>query len=102
MVAAAKQMSGPTRVSALLTVEQVKDSKVLPFDVAAGKVRTFKIDYDDIIAIPGDVLWVGVDGRIYAVFSDEFKADLYRKNFVGCARCSIDGHMNAFCLGRTR
>ncbi len=102
MQTATGSVYGKGRPAQFLSIRQVDGSKVLPYAVYGGNVHSFKVDYDDSRSFSGERLRIGQNGKIYAVFSDEFEADQYRKHFVGCALSSFDGYMNAYCLGKAR
>lgn len=93
---------GRGRKVQFLRNQDVEGSKALPYAVYGGRVYSFKLDFDDVRAFSGELLKLGNDGRVYAVFADESEAERNEKYFRGCALTCFNGFMNAYCLGSAR
>jgi len=79
----------------MLTVEQVKNTKIIPCAVYGGKVHSFKMEGHERL-FDGELLKVGLDGRVYVVFKDDMEAEMFQDAFDGCYIACFGQYDNAY------
>ena len=82
----------------MLTVDQCKNTKVIPYALYGGKVYSFSVWDKYTMTFDGEDLRIGTDNKVYIVFASEVEAMEYENTFANCELCCFGGYMNAYCL----
>jgi hypothetical protein len=82
----------------MLTVDQLRNTKVIPYAVYGGKVHSFQMPGNEMRVFDGDILKEGNDGKVYAVFSHCGESFNFSCHFECCQQASFGDYDNAFCV----
>lgn len=83
-----------------LNIFQIRGTRAIPHATYEGKVYSFKTENSGNRSFDGNLLRIGLNGNVYAVFRDGIEAAKYDDCFTNCDLVCFGQYENAFDLGK--